>query len=230
MRAVVYDGPRSISVKDMPDARIERPTDVLVKITTTNICGSDLHMYEGRTDMEPGRILGHENLGQVIEVGDAVAKIQVGDLVCVPFNVACGHLRLGEDGWLQFAGKMGAIGIDQSKEDPVQRVPDETMGLGADRGSECVGHRAHDPGGTEHPDMTLNNVVTWFKGQKIGTGQCPVKRYNRQLPDLIAAGKAQPSFIVSHELPLERAAEGYEHFDERDDGWTEVVLEPGRSE
>jgi glutathione-independent formaldehyde dehydrogenase len=91
MKAVVYDGPRSISVKDMPDAEIEQPTDVLVRITTTNICGSDLHMYEGRTDMEPGRILGHENLGQVIEVGDAVAKIQVGDLVCVPFNVACGR-------------------------------------------------------------------------------------------------------------------------------------------
>jgi threonine dehydrogenase-like Zn-dependent dehydrogenase len=53
----------------MPDAKIEKPTDVLVKITTTNICGSDLHMYEGRTNMETGRILGHENLGVVAEVG-----------------------------------------------------------------------------------------------------------------------------------------------------------------
>ena len=55
MKAVVYDGPRAVSVKDVPDARIERPTDVLVQITTTNICGSDLHMYEGRTDFETGR-------------------------------------------------------------------------------------------------------------------------------------------------------------------------------
>ena len=59
MKALVYNGPRDVAVKNVPDARIERPTDVLVKITTTNICGSDLHMYEGRTNMETGRILGH---------------------------------------------------------------------------------------------------------------------------------------------------------------------------
>jgi threonine dehydrogenase-like Zn-dependent dehydrogenase len=61
----VYDGPRDVVVKDVPDAKIEHPTDVLVKITTTNICASDLHMYEGRTDLEPGMVLGHENLGIV---------------------------------------------------------------------------------------------------------------------------------------------------------------------
>jgi glutathione-independent formaldehyde dehydrogenase len=63
VKALVYEGPKTVSVEDVPDARIERPTDVLVKITTTNICGSDLHMYEGRTDMETGRVLGHENMG-----------------------------------------------------------------------------------------------------------------------------------------------------------------------
>ena len=56
MKALVYDGPREVHVKDVPDARIEQPTDVLVKITSTNICGSDLHMYEGRTDLEPGMV------------------------------------------------------------------------------------------------------------------------------------------------------------------------------
>ena len=55
MKALVYEGPRKVTVKDVPDAKIERPTDVLVRITTTNICGSDLHMYEGRTDFETGR-------------------------------------------------------------------------------------------------------------------------------------------------------------------------------
>ena len=60
----------------------------------------------------------------------------------------------------------------------------------------------------------------------MGTGQCPVKRYNRQLRDLIIAGRAQPSFIVSHELPLDEAADGYEQFDKRDDGWTKVLLRP----
>ncbi|WP_228507621.1 alcohol dehydrogenase catalytic domain-containing protein [Herbiconiux sp. VKM Ac-1786] len=98
MRAVVYVGPRQVSVKDVPDARIERPTDALVRITTTNICGSDLHMYEGRTDFEPGRWFGHENMGEVVEVGDGVDKLRVGDRVVMPFNVACGHCKNCERG------------------------------------------------------------------------------------------------------------------------------------
>jgi threonine dehydrogenase-like Zn-dependent dehydrogenase len=56
MKAIVYKGPRDVVVKKVPDAKIRKATDVLVKITTTDICGSDLHMYEGRTNMEPGRI------------------------------------------------------------------------------------------------------------------------------------------------------------------------------
>jgi glutathione-independent formaldehyde dehydrogenase len=74
----VYEGPRSVAVKDVPDPRIEHPQDALVRITTTNICGSDLHMFDGRTDMETGRILGHENLGEVIEVGEGVDRVRVG--------------------------------------------------------------------------------------------------------------------------------------------------------
>ena len=73
MKAVVYQGPRDVAVKNVADARIEKPTDVLVRITTTNICGSDLHMYEGRTSFESGRVFGHENLGEVVEVGLGVA-------------------------------------------------------------------------------------------------------------------------------------------------------------
>jgi glutathione-independent formaldehyde dehydrogenase len=66
----------------------------------------------------------------------------------------------------------------------------------------------------------------FVKGQDMGTGQCPVLRYNRQLRDLVMAERARPSFLVSHELPLEQAAEGYERFDRRDDGWTKVLLKP----
>jgi glutathione-independent formaldehyde dehydrogenase len=65
MKALVYNGPKDVAVKDVPDAKIEKPTDVLVEITSTNICGSDLHMYEGRTDVEKGKVLGHENLGKL---------------------------------------------------------------------------------------------------------------------------------------------------------------------
>ncbi|KFG04310.1 hypothetical protein IQ61_36425 [Streptomyces scabiei] len=74
MTAAVDEGPRTVAVKDAPDAKIEHPCDIIVKITTTNICGSDLHMYEGRTSFESGRTLGHENMGQVVEIGPAVRR------------------------------------------------------------------------------------------------------------------------------------------------------------
>ena len=378
MKALVYHGPRQVSVDEVPDARIEKPTDVLVKITSTNICGSDLHMYEGRTDFEKGRIFGHENLGEVIEVGGGVDKIQVGDMVSVPFNVSCGHcrncehgltnyclsanedgiaggaygfadmggwaggqaeylripwgdfqcLRLPEDakdkqndytmlsdilptGWhavemsglvpgesiviygagpvglmaalsasvkgaakvmvvdrhpdrLKLAEQIGAIPIDDSTTDPVEQVKEYTKGAGADRGAECVGYQAHDPHGTEDNALTINNLIAsvrftggigtvgvfvpqdpgapdelaqqgkarldlgsfWFKGQQMGCGQAPVKRYNRHLRNLIAEDKIAPSWIVSHNLTLEQAPEAYQHFDDRENGWTKVVLNP----
>ncbi len=379
MKAVVYNGPLDVSVKEVPDAKIERPTDVLVRITSTNICGSDLHMYEGRTDLEKGKVIGHENLGEVIEVGNAVDRIKVGDMVCLPFNIACGFcdnctagltgfclttnpdpkmagaaygyadmgpynggqaeylrvpyadfncLLLPEDarekendyvmladifptGWhstelanvkpgdsvviygagpvglmaaysatikgaskimvvdrlpdrLRLAASIGAIPIDDSKGSPVEQVLALTNGKGADKGCECVGFQAHDTQGHEHPNMTLNNLVqsvkatgtigvvgvfepqdpgasdeegkhgeitfdigTFFsKGQSMGTGQANVKAYNRQLRDLIHVGKAKPSFIVSHTLPLDSAVDAYKHFDARDSGWTKVILKP----
>jgi glutathione-independent formaldehyde dehydrogenase len=102
MKALVYNGPKDVAVKDVPDAKIEKPTDALVEITSTNICGSDLHMYEGRTDVEKGKVLGHENLGKVIEVGEAVASIKVGDYVCLPFNIACGFCENCERGLTGF--------------------------------------------------------------------------------------------------------------------------------
>jgi glutathione-independent formaldehyde dehydrogenase len=102
MKALVYNGPKDVAVKEVPDAKIEKPTDVVVEITTTNICGSDLHMYEGRTDVEKGKVLGHENLGRVVEVGEAVDSIKKGDYVCLPFNVACGFCENCERGLTGF--------------------------------------------------------------------------------------------------------------------------------
>ncbi|WP_163017557.1 alcohol dehydrogenase catalytic domain-containing protein, partial [Pseudomonas viridiflava] len=102
MKAIVYNGPRDVSVKNVPDAKIEKPTDALVRVTTTNICGSDLHMYEGRTSFETGRIFGHENLGEVIAVGAGVDRIKVGDRVCLPFNIGCGFCENCEKGLTGF--------------------------------------------------------------------------------------------------------------------------------
>src|SRR6201992_4065588 len=102
MIALVYHGPRKVSVDKVPDAKLEKLTDVVIQLTTTNICGSDLHMYEGRTDVEKGKVLGHENLGQVIEVGKAVDRIKVGDWVCLPFNIGCGFCKNCERGLTGF--------------------------------------------------------------------------------------------------------------------------------
>lgn len=379
MKALVYNGPCDVQVKDMPDARIEKPTDVLVRITTTNICGSDLHMYEGRTSMETGRILGHENMGEVIEVGNAVDRVKVGDIVCLPFNIGCGFCENCERGLsgfcltvnpgtaggaygfagmgpysggqaellrvpygdynclvlppdakekendyvmlsdifptgyhatelagvkpgesvviygagpvglmaamsanikgasqvfvvdthkdrLALAEKLGAIPIDDTEGGGVQQILDMTDGKGADCGCECVGYQCCDKHGKEVPNLTMNNLVQtvkatggigvvgvflpqdpgahdalakegklafdfgnfWFKGQRIATGQANVKHYNRHLAKLIHAGKAKPSAIISHELSLDEAPKAYEQFDKRADGWTKVVLKPGK--
>ena len=378
MKGLVYNGPRDVQVKAVPDAKIERHTDVLVKITTTNICGSDLHMYEGRTDMEAGRILGHENMGVVIEIGKAVDRVKVGDRVCLPFNIGCGFCDNCERGLtgfclttnpgfaggaygfagmgpysggqaellrvpygdfnclvlpadaqakendyamlsdifptgyhatelagvipgdtvviygagpvglmaaysanlkgaskvmvvdahkdrLKLAEKIGAIAIDDTEGGGVDQILALTDGKGADRGCECVGYQSCNMRREEVPSLTMNNLVKtvkatggigvvgvflpadplakdklakegklafdfgqfWVKGQKVATGQANVKAYNRKLCNLIEAGKAKPSWIVSHELPLDQAPDAYKNFDERKDGWTKVVLKPG---
>jgi len=90
VKAVVYKQPFEVAVENVADPRIEAPTDALVRVTTTAICGSDLHMYEGRTGAEPGIVFGHENMGVVEEVGPGVVGVQPGDRVSMPFNVACG--------------------------------------------------------------------------------------------------------------------------------------------
>lgn len=71
--------------------------------------------------------------------------------------------------------------------------------------------------------------TAFTKGIAIGSGQCPVKRYNRWLRDLIIRGQARPSQVISHELPLNQAGYAYEQFDKREDGWTKVILHPGKA-
>lgn len=378
MKAVVYRGERQVAVEQVDDARIEDPRDAIVRLTTTNICGSDLHMYEGRTNVEPGTVLGHENTGVVVDIGADVEQLELDDRVSVPFNIACGTCRNCLAGWtsyclrtnptegmdgaaygyanmgpyrggqaeylrvpyadfnllrlprgtehesdfamlsdvfptgyhgteladvgpgdtvavfgagpvglmaahsaylrgasrvyvvdkepdrLRLATEIGAIPIDTSMGDPVEQIMDNTTGEGVDAGVEAVGYQAHDPTGTEHPELVLDNLVSvvrstgaigvvgvympqdpgagsesarhgrigwqygrfFSKGQRMGTGQAPVKRYNRQLRDLIVAGRAKPGWIVSHDLPLDAAPDAYERFDRREDGWTKVLLHP----
>ena len=88
MKAVVYKKPFEVAVETVDDPKILHPNDVIVKITSSCICGSDLHMYEGRTAAEPGIVFGHENMGVIQELGSAVKNLSVGDRVVMPFNVA----------------------------------------------------------------------------------------------------------------------------------------------
>ena len=378
MRAVVYRGERNVAVEDVDDPRIDAPTDAIVRITSTAICGSDLHMYEGRTDAESGIVFGHENMGVVEEVGSGVTDLQVGDRVVLPFNVACGFCRNCEADKTAFClnvnegfaggayayvamgpwrggqaeylkvpfadfnalklpggdehehdfilladvfptgyhatelaqvgpgdtvavygagpvGQMaaysamlrgasrifvvdkvaerldlaskhaGAIPIDFSEGDPVEQILDQTDGVGTDTGVDAVGYQAQVPeGADEVPAAVLNNLVHtvrptgrigtvglylpsdpgapteeaaegrllfemgkfFEKGQKMGTGQADVKAYNRQLRDLIVAGRATPSYIVTKRVPLDEAPDAYERFDRREEGYTKVVLDP----
>ncbi|WP_030841050.1 zinc-dependent alcohol dehydrogenase [Streptomyces sp. NRRL S-475] len=92
MRAVTWQGKRDVRVENVPDPTILEPTDAVIRITSTGLCGSDLHLYEVLTPfMTPGDILGHEPMGIVEEVGAGVPDLQVGDRVVVPFQIACGN-------------------------------------------------------------------------------------------------------------------------------------------
>ncbi len=92
MKAVTWQGKRKISVDNVPDPTIEQPTDAIIKITSTNICGSDLHLYEVLGPfMDAGDILGHEPMGIVEEVGSQTGDLKVGDRVVIPFQISCGH-------------------------------------------------------------------------------------------------------------------------------------------
>ncbi|MEU9224003.1 zinc-dependent alcohol dehydrogenase [Streptomyces massasporeus] len=92
MRAVTWQGKRDVRVENVPDPTIQEPTDAVIRITSTGLCGSDLHLYEVLTPfMTPGDILGHEPMGIVEEVGAGVQDLQVGDRVVVPFQIACGN-------------------------------------------------------------------------------------------------------------------------------------------
>jgi len=377
MKAVVYEGPFDVKVEEVDDPRIEAPTDALVRITSTCICGSDLHMYEGRTKAEPGIVFGHENQGIVEEVGSAVAKVRRGDRVNLPFNIGCGFCFNCERGYTGFcltvnpgfaggaygyvnmgpykggqaealrvpfadfnclelpqgeeheedfamlsdifptgyhgaaiaevnpgetvvvfgagpvgimaaysclirgasvvyvvdrvperlskAEEIGCVPIDFSRGDATEQIKEMRGGDGVMKGIDAVGYQAQSgTNGDEQPNVVLEGLIEavnptgkigipglyvpsdpgasdphaqqgmlplsfgrlFEKGLSLHTGQCNVKRYNRFLRDLIVAGRARPSLIVSNQVPLEEAPDAYEKFDRRVEGYTKVILHP----
>ncbi|KAH0294193.1 GroES-like protein [Aureobasidium namibiae CBS 147.97] len=377
MKAVHYEGAFKVSVKTVPLPKLEHPDDAIIKVTTAAICGSDLHMYQGRTAAESGLVFGHENMGVVTEVGSGVTLLKKGDRIVLPFNVADGRCRNCENGktafctgvnpgfaggaygyvamgpyqggqaqylrvpyadfnalvlppgteheadfalladifptgWhgLQLSGfqpgdsvavfgagpvglmaaysavlrgaskvfvvdqvkerldaarKIGCEGIDFTKGDPVEQIIKANGGEMVDRAVDAVGYQAVDKSGNkEQPNIVLDQLIMvtrptgglgipglyvpsdpgapdsqsakgqilisfgklFEKGLFLGTGQCNVKAYNRQLRDLIISGRAKPSFVVSHEVDIDEAVDAYDKFDKRIDGYTKVLLHP----
>lgn len=395
MKAVVWQGDKTVGIETVKDAGIEAPTDILMRTTSTAICGTDLHIYEGRMGEVNGLVIGHEPLGVVEEVGSAVVSIQKGDRVVVPTHICCGFcyncvrgysasclmtnpgaagaaygypgmgsyrgcqtelvrvpfadancLRLpGEpgDNWehdfvllsdafptgyhatelaqvslgdsvaifgagaiglltayscflrgasevyvvdyiperLTKACELGAIPIDFRIGDPVEQIlelrsharkragrtwrGEEVMGE-VDCGIDAIGFQARDRAdpNREKPDQVIHDLarlinpngrlgivgvflpndakpqgelekhgdlaVPWQtlfkKNIAIGMGRDHDERYNTQLRDMIIAGQARPSQIVSHRLPLSQAPDAFKKFDQRSDGYIKVVLDP----
>src|SRR6478672_4810748 len=91
MKAVTYQGIKNVVVKEVPDPKIEKPDDMIIRVTSTAICGSDLHLIHGMIpNLGKDYVIGHEPMGVVEEVGKDVTKVKVGDRVIIPFNIACG--------------------------------------------------------------------------------------------------------------------------------------------
>lgn len=398
MKALVYKEPRKVEIGEVDNPKIEDAHDAVMRLTTTAICGSDLHMFEGRAPVETGTVFGHESLGVIEDVGSAVHSIKKGDRVVLPFNIGCGfcfncsrgfsnaclttnpqghgggygysglgpykggqaeyirvpfadynclklpgkagdqweddfvlladvfptgfhateqaHVRAGDTVAIWGAGPVGlmaalsarikgaseiyvvdcvperlakvaeienAIPIDFSKGDPVEQIfelrkphREKVQNLRPGSGDkmpgvmcaiDAVGYEAYadsEPGKRQDPNQILQDVIrvvnptghigligvyfeedprgvtedekkgqftmalgtAWNKGVSIEMGQAPVKKYNEYLRDLIVAGLAKPSFLVSHRLPLDAAPDAYEKFDLRTQGYTKVLLKP----
>jgi 2-desacetyl-2-hydroxyethyl bacteriochlorophyllide A dehydrogenase len=112
MRAVTFQGPFNLEVKDVPDPQIQAPTDVILKVTSTAICGSDLHVYDGRMPLPPtGWIIGHEYIGEVVEVGSAVKNLKPGDRAVGSFGSSCGECYYCRSGWPSVCVKQLSFGF-----------------------------------------------------------------------------------------------------------------------
>lgn len=377
-----------MGVDEVKKAKIKQPTDVVIDVTTSGICDTDLFLYEDRASLQPGTIFGHENMGIVSEVGNSVSTLQEGDRVVLPYQISCGFCRRCEEGLTGFctnvnpgfsggvygfstveyqggqAEKMrvpyaehnalklpkgdqhedafalladtfptgwhgteladlqpgesvaiygaGPVGlmtaysakikganeiyvvdqvpsrlelaeehcdahpIDFSKGDPVYQIMEAHGGM-VDKGIDAVGYQATEPEGVhtdtqndfyqpakDNPAVVINNLIRVVrptgklgipglyvpedpaapdnmatkgrvgidfgklieKGLKFEAGKCSVKKYNRYLRDMIIEGRADPSWVVSHRVSLDRAPEMYERFNNNESQVIKVLISP----
>ncbi|MEU6095118.1 zinc-dependent alcohol dehydrogenase [Streptomyces sp. NPDC047079] len=390
MKANCWTGRNSVEVTEVPDPKILNPRDAILRITSTAICGSDLHLYDGYIPtMEKGDVLGHEFMGEIVEVGPEVTDLKVGDRVVVPFPIACGHcwacehqlysvcensnpnaglaekimghspggifgyshmlggyaggqaeyarvpfadigpIRIDDElpdeqvlflsdilptGYMgaemcdikpgdvvavwgagpvgQFAAASayllgaervivvdrfpyrldrikeyaGAETLDYEAVDVLDALAEMTAGRGPDACIDAVGMEAHHPTGplhaydrakqaarleTERPHALREAILACRNGGTVSVigvyggfldkfpmgslmnrsitlrgAQCHVHRYLRLLLDRIRDGDIDPSFVISHRLPLDQAPQGYEMFKHKENECNKVVLTP----
>ncbi len=391
MKALVWHKPTDIRCEEVPDPRIEEPGDAIIKVSLCAICGSDLHLYNGyMPGMMNGDIVGHESMGEVVEVGPDVKKLKVGDRVVIPFTIFCGHcfqcrrgnyslcvvsnrnhdmaakvfgrttaglfgythltggypggqaeylrvpfadtthIRVPKNGFtdeqllflsdilptgwqaavqcdiqpedtvaiwgagpvgqmairsaillgakqvicidrvperLSMAQAGGAVTINFETESVLERIEELTNGQGPEKLIDCVGMEAHI---TSHIDSMYDRVkqavmaetdrphvlremiyvaqggatlsipgvyggildkipfgASMNKGLTWRMGQTHVNRWTDDLLRYIEEGKLDPSFVITHNVPLERGPEMYETFRDKKDACIKVVLRPG---
>jgi len=390
MKANCWMGRNTVEIEEVPDPQILNDRDAIVRITSTAICGSDLHLYDGYIPtMEKGDILGHEFMGEVVEVGRAVSTLKVGDRVVVPFPISCGrcescrhgffsvcensnpnaamaeklmgHAPAGGFGYSHMLGgypggqaeyarvpfadvgpikieddlpdekvlflsdifptgfmgaemcdikpgdviavwgagpvgqfavasayllgaerviaidrfpyrlriaaeKAGAETIDYGQEDVLSTLREMTSGRGPDACIDAVGMEAHSSVPalhaydrvkqatrmeTDRPHVLREAIMSCRNGGivsvigvyggfidkfpmgsvmnrslTIRSGQCHVQRYTGPLLERIRNGEIDPSFVISHRMPLDQAPQGYEIFKHKQDECNKVVLQP----
>lgn len=388
MKALTWHGKHDVRVDNVPEPKLLNPRDAIIKITSTAICGSDLHLYDGVIPtMEQGDILGHEFMGEVVELGPSVRNLNIGDRVVVPFTIACGncffcskqmtslcdnsnpntmlaekiygkspsglfgysHMLGGYAGgqaeyvrvpfadigpykvpegltdeqvlfltdifptgyeaaenceiqpgdtiaiWgagpvgqftirsafllgaeqviaidniperLEMARAAGAITIEFDDENLMEKLLELTGGRGPDACIDAVGLEAHGSSmgevydwikttarmASDRPNVIRQAIMNCRKGGTVSIpgvygglldkmpmgaahaksltfkmGQTHVHKYLPKLMEHIQAGRIDPSFVITHTMPLDQAPQGYETFNNKRDGCIKVVLKP----
>jgi 2-desacetyl-2-hydroxyethyl bacteriochlorophyllide A dehydrogenase len=193
MRAVTFQAPGVVSVEERPEPELLDPSDAIVRVEATGVCGSDLHIYHGRVQIEPGFTIGHEYVGTVLATGDAVTRVTAGDRVLGCFQTACGNC------WFCRRGLFHRC------------LHSRTFGHGATLGS-LQGTQA-EMALIPNADLVLRKVpegmsseVALFAGDVMGTGFHAVKDSRMQLGDVVAVLGLGPVGLCAAQVALAAGA------------------------
>ncbi len=184
MRALTFQGARTVRLDDVPRPTLKGPEDALVKVTTSAICGSDLHLYHERIPIQAGAILGHEFVGVVEDVGDHVQRVKPGDRVVACFFTYCGHCINCRRGWFSQCERKGVFGYGQHFGD-----------LGGGQAEYCVVPLANQT--LEPIPDAVSDEQALFVGDILATGFFGAERARIQPGDTVAVVGAGPVGLMA---------------------------------